>query len=99
MNIEPSAIQEKSSSSWFSNFSLPTNLTNQLSNISSAIFQTTSKVGTVTNTFIQEQPLTSKENEQQCSEANKNFNSMLASFIVRFKFQKCSLFRNFLFVI
>ncbi|CAF1575903.1 unnamed protein product [Rotaria sp. Silwood1] len=79
-----SSVQEQKSSSWFSNFSLPTNLTNQLSNLSSTIIQTTSKVGTAANTFvqksIQERFLTSNENEQQTSETiktNKDFTSIL----------------------
>ncbi|CAF1143957.1 unnamed protein product [Rotaria sordida] len=80
-----SSIQEQKSSSWFSNFSLPTNLTNQLSNFSSTIVQTTSKLGTAANTFvqnsIQERFLTTNENQQQTSETtktNKDFTSILS---------------------
>ncbi|CAF2838659.1 unnamed protein product [Rotaria sp. Silwood2] len=88
MSEVSTSIQEQkssSSSSWFSNFGLPINLTNQLSNISSTIVQATTKVGTAANTFvqksIQERFLTSNENEQQTSETtktNKDLTSILS---------------------
>ena len=62
-----------SSSSWFSSFSPPTNLTDQLSKLSSSIVQTTSKFGHAAHTFvqnsIQQGIFLSDKNDQQTSEA------------------------------
>ncbi|CAF3581496.1 unnamed protein product [Rotaria sordida] len=60
--------QHSSSSSWFNNFGLPSNLTNQLTNLSSSIMQVTSKVGEVANTLVHktlpQRPLSPIENQQ-----------------------------------
>jgi hypothetical protein len=66
----PKAMEKQltPSSSWFSNFGLSPNLTNQLSTLSSSILQVTSKVGSAANTFVQnslqQRPPTPNENEQ-----------------------------------
>ncbi len=54
----------ESSSSWFSNFDV-------LSNISSSIFQATSKVSNIVQKTIQQQP-----NEEQNTETNRNLTSI-----------------------
>ncbi|CAF0842730.1 unnamed protein product [Adineta steineri] len=76
MTESTSTQQQKSSSSWFGNF----DLSNQLSNISSSILQATTKAGTVANTIVQnsmkQRPFTSKENEQETSETNKDLTSI-----------------------
>lgn len=60
--------QKPSISSWFNNFTIPPNLTNQLTNISSSLLQVTSKVSAAANTLVQktlpQRPSTPTENEQ-----------------------------------
>ena len=86
--VEPSSIQEPKTSSWFSSFSLPPNLTNQLTTLSSSILQATSMVGSAATTFVQksmpQRPSTPTENAEQTSETvgtNKDFSSMLFLFV------------------
>jgi hypothetical protein len=78
---ESSAIPEQKTSSWFSSFGLSPNLTNQLSNLSTSILQATTKVGNVASTIVQksmpQRPSTPNENDEQTSETNKDFTSML----------------------
>ena len=64
--------QKSSISSWFNNFTIPTippNLTNQLTNISSSLLQVTTKVSAAANTLVQkslpQRPSTPTENVEQ----------------------------------
>ena len=45
--------QKPAASSWFNNFTIPPNLTNQLTNLSSSLMQVTSKVSAAANTLVQ----------------------------------------------
>jgi len=64
--------QKSSISSWFNNFTIPTippNLTNQLTNISSSLLQVTTKVSAAANTLVQkslpQRPSTPTEDVEQ----------------------------------
>ncbi|CAF3958358.1 unnamed protein product [Rotaria sp. Silwood2] len=64
----PVVEEQHSASSWLNSFGLSSNLTNQLTNISSSIMQVTSKVGAVANTLVHktlpQRPSSPNENEQ-----------------------------------
>ncbi|CAF3627806.1 unnamed protein product [Rotaria sp. Silwood1] len=64
----PIVEEQHSTSSWFDHFGLSSNLTNQLTNISSSIMQVTSKVGAVANTLVHktlpQRPSSPIENQQ-----------------------------------
>ena len=69
--VQPQPVVEEpksSASSWFTNLSMPTNLTSQLNNLSSSFMQVTSKVSAAANTLVQktlpQRPSTPTENEQ-----------------------------------
>lgn len=69
--VQPKPVVEEpksSASSWFTNLSIPTNLTSQLNNLSSSFMQVTSKVSAAANTLVQkslpQRPSTPTENEQ-----------------------------------
>ncbi|UJR31575.1 hypothetical protein I4U23_019062 [Adineta vaga] len=63
-----SSTTTAAASSWFNNFGLSSNLTSQLTNISSSLMQATSKVTAAANTLVQkslpQRPTTPNENEQ-----------------------------------
>jgi hypothetical protein len=74
-NEAPAVEERRSSSSWYNNLGIPSNLTNQLTNLSSSLIQVTSKVSAAANTLVQktlpQRPTTPNENEQT-EGANKN---------------------------
>jgi hypothetical protein len=70
-NPTPVVEEQKPSfspSSWFNNISMPPNLTNQLTNLSSSFLQVTSKVTAAANTLVQktlpQRPSSPTEGEQ-----------------------------------
>lgn len=81
------SAQEAKSSSWFSSLSLPTNLSNKLTNLSTTFVDATSKVGNAANTFqksIQERFYTSDQNEPTPT-TTKSFSSMFFLFFLIFE--------------
>lgn len=81
------SAQEAKSSSWFSSLSLPTNLSNKLTNLSTTFVDATSKVGNAANTFqksIQERFHTSDQNESTPT-TTKSFSSMFFLFFLSLK--------------
>lgn len=77
---QPAVVEEKkssSASSWFNNFAIPPNLTNQLTNLSSSLIQVTSKVSAAANTLVQKtlpQRPTSPVENQSVEGTNENDN-------------------------
>ena len=77
----PVAEEHNSVSSWFNNFTLPPNLSNQLTNLSSSFLQVTSKVTAAANTLVQKtlpqrpstptEPEPTDEKDQPSSEEQK----------------------------